>query len=111
MATDDPTDPAFDVEGTGGSEAVLLPDLPEAIKLSVLEGLGYTLAVEDRVGELAQVFLVAEGWRSARNFSIVLRSFLKRPGPMTSGRGTIPQRGPPSTRGRNRRHRRSGSRR
>ena len=29
--------------------------------------MGYTCAVENRIGELRQVFLVAEGWRSSRN--------------------------------------------
>ncbi len=59
--------PTILVEGTGGSEAFPLPDLTEELKLSLLDALGDTLAREDRVGELLQLFLVAEAWRSARN--------------------------------------------
>ncbi len=60
-------DPKFLIEGSAGSEAAPLPDLPEVAKLSVLEALDYTLAAENRIGRLEQLFLVAEGWRSGRD--------------------------------------------
>ncbi len=60
-------EPKLVIEGSAGLEAVPLPDLPKPAKLSVLEALGYTLAKDDRIGNLAQLFLVAEGWRSSRN--------------------------------------------
>jgi hypothetical protein len=59
--------PTLIIEGTTGSDGIELPDLPEAIKFSALEALGYTVAREDRIGSLAQLFLVAEGWRGRRN--------------------------------------------
>ncbi len=59
--------PTIMIEGTDGSEFSPLPQLPEALKLSVLEALGFTLATENRIGELVQLFLVAEAWRSSRN--------------------------------------------
>jgi hypothetical protein len=60
--------PTLLIEGTAGSGAFPLPDADEAIKLSLLEALGFTLAREGRIGELRQIFLVAEGWRSHRPY-------------------------------------------
>jgi hypothetical protein len=57
-------EPILLIEGTAGSGAFPLPDADEAIKLALLEALGFTLAREGRIGELRQLFLVAEGWRS-----------------------------------------------
>jgi len=56
--------PTIVIEGTRASETAPLPDAPEAIKLSLLEGLGFTLAAERRIGDLVQLFLVSEGWVS-----------------------------------------------
>src|SRR5262245_64359383 len=57
-------DPILLIEGTTGTETKPLPDADEAIKLALMEALGFVLAREDRIGELRQFFLVAEGWRS-----------------------------------------------
>jgi hypothetical protein len=57
-------EPTLLIEGTAGSGAFPLPDADEAVKRSLLEALGFTLATEDRIGELRQLFLVAQGWRS-----------------------------------------------
>ena len=59
--------PMLVLDGTTGSDAVPLPDAPEPIKRSLLEGLGYTLATEQRLGGLVQLFLVVEGWGSTHN--------------------------------------------
>ena len=59
--------PTILIDGTAASETAPLPQVDEALKLSVLEALGFTVAKENRVGKLLQLFLVAEGWRSRRN--------------------------------------------
>jgi len=59
-------EPTLLIEGSAGSRAFPLPDAEEAIKFSLLEALGFALARENRIGELRQLFLVAEGWRSHR---------------------------------------------
>ncbi len=69
LAKDGSLQPTILIEGTSGSQALPLPELAEALKLSVLEALGYTYAQEHRIGELQQLFLIAEGWRSKRTGS------------------------------------------
>lgn len=59
-------EPTIFVEGTNNLEIAPLPDLSESLKHAVLEALGFTLAKENRVGELVQLFLVSEGWRVRR---------------------------------------------
>jgi hypothetical protein len=56
--------PRILLQGTRGSDATHLPDHAEPIKLSLLEAVGFRLATERRLGELVQLFLVAEGWLS-----------------------------------------------
>ncbi len=57
-------DPILLIEGTTGSDERPLPELPEAVKLSLLEALGFAIARENRIGDLLQLFLVSEGWGS-----------------------------------------------
>lgn len=58
--------PTLIVQGTAGVETAPLPYLPEPIKLSLLEGLGCTIAADNRVGDLVHVAFLCEGWRSNR---------------------------------------------
>ncbi len=59
--------PTLLIYGSTGNEVAPLPDLAEEMKLSLLEAFGYTLASEQRIGQLDRLFLLAEGWRSTRN--------------------------------------------
>src|SRR5689334_9633538 len=58
-------EPTILLEGTAGGDARPLPDAPEPIKLALLEAIGYSLADTRAIGELTQLFLIAEGWASS----------------------------------------------
>ncbi len=53
--------PTIVIEGTRGEDTRLQPHVAEHLKLSILEALGYTMAKDNAVGELVQLFLVAAG--------------------------------------------------
>src|SRR5689334_11891201 len=57
-------DPTLLIEGTAGGVARPFPDAEEPVKLALCGALGFTLAREGTIGELGQVFLLSEGWRS-----------------------------------------------
>jgi hypothetical protein len=54
-------EPTILIEGSKGAETRPLPDLPAQAKRALLEAVGYTLAVEDRIGDLVHLSFVAEG--------------------------------------------------
>jgi hypothetical protein len=60
ITRDDFLDPVLLVEGTKDRVSRAYPDAPEQDKALLLEALGFTIAAEDQVGDLVQVFLVRE---------------------------------------------------
>src|SRR5689334_10550379 len=50
-------DPVLHIEGAKARVSRPYPDAPEGERRLLLEALGFTLAVEDEIGELRQVFL------------------------------------------------------
>jgi hypothetical protein len=59
-------DPYLLIEVTKNGVARPYLDLPAQELIKLFEAVGYTLAVEDQIGELMQVFMVNEGWSNTK---------------------------------------------
>src|SRR3954447_3672036 len=55
-------EPRIFLEGSKNSEIRPYPDLPEELKFELFEAVGYTIATENKLGDLLRIFTVSEAW-------------------------------------------------